>query len=266
MSNDDSTINFMSGSPLNRLGWLRSSPKFINRSALSPRTKWLLFRSGNPLIDTRSGSPIEVPIQRIQPLLGPLPYFGQGRLDGEEANEDVKALESARLRGPKAVFLGVWERERERERDADGVTMEEIAEGVKGDAYFALDVSDVEGSLLEDVQAQLGTTGVQADYVSARTAASRYDRQQGAIFAAAKSLLEWNSRIKVSCFSKLNGEGILMINGRSFALDVDLLCILYGLVGNCRALLCFLGRNLVILHVLLCQYIACSDLDVTEVK
>jgi NAD+ diphosphatase len=193
MSNDNSTINFMSGNPLNRLGWLRSSPKFINSSALSPRTKWLLFRSGNPLIDTRSGSPIEVPIQRIRPLLGPLPYFGQGRLDGEEANEDVKGLESARLRGPKAVFLGVWERE----RDANGVAMEEIIEGVKGDAYFALDVSDVEGTLLEDVHAQLG---VQADYASARTAVSRYDRQQGAIFAAAKSLLEWNSRIKVSCF------------------------------------------------------------------
>ena len=105
---------------------------------------------------------------------------------------DVKGLESARLRGPKAVFLGVWERE----RYGEGVVItEEITEGVRGDAYFVLDVSDVEGALLEEVHAQLGTT---VDYVSARTAASRYDRQQGATFAAAKSLLEWNSRIKVS--------------------------------------------------------------------
>jgi len=52
-----------------------------------------------------------------------------------------------------------------------------------------------------------------------------------------------------------------MVHHYSFVLDVDLLCILYGLVGNCHALLCSLGRNLVIHRVLLCEHFAPSVSD-----
>lgn len=208
---DNTTINFMSGSPLNRLGWLRHSAKFINATALSPRAKWLLYQAGNPLIDTRTGSPIELSTSRVQSLLGAQPYFGQGQHEGQSPavnDNKVKLLEGARLRGPIAVFLGVWE------RDNGGPSGEDmnITEEIKGDAYFALDVSEVKKEVLDGVHAQLGADGNQVDYASARMAASRFDKQHGAIFAAAKALLEWNSRIKVRAkFSDLMGLMVLTV-------------------------------------------------------
>jgi NAD+ diphosphatase len=196
MSNDNVHPNFMSGSPLNRFAWLRSSAKFINACAASPQARWLLYRSGDPLVDKRLGNHIELPTRHVESILGPQPYFGQGRLEGESGPLDVKILESARLRGPTAIFLGVWEND-----DSDA----ETADNVKGHPYFAIDVSNVEGSLLEQVYAAGKATAMQAsqnadvemDYVSARAAASRFSRDHGAIFAAARAMLEWNSRTKV---------------------------------------------------------------------
>jgi NAD+ diphosphatase len=194
MSNDKVHPNFMSGSPLNRFAWLRSSAKFINACAASPQARWLLYRSGDPLVDKRLGNHIELPTRHVVSILGPQPYFGQGQLEGESGPLEVKILESARLRGATAIFLGVWEN--------DDV---EIADNVKGHPYFALDVSNVESSLLEQVHAAGKATameavqnaGVEMDYVSARAAASRFSREHGAIFAAARAMLEWNSRTKV---------------------------------------------------------------------
>ncbi|PVG03353.1 hypothetical protein CPB86DRAFT_443820 [Serendipita vermifera] len=200
MSNENVPLNFMSGSPLNRLSWLRPSAKFINACAVSPQARWLLYRSGDPLVDKRSGNHIELPTRHVDSILGPKPYFGQTQAEGESGLPDVKLLEGARFRGPTAVFLGVWEN--------DDV---EIAENIKGRPYFALDISNVEGPLLEQVHAAGKATAseggenkdVEMDYVSARAAASRFSKEQGAIFAAARAMLEWNSRTKfcASCGS-----------------------------------------------------------------
>ena len=194
----DNAINFMSGSPLNRLSWLRNSTKFVNAASIAPSTRWLLFRSGDPLVHKQSGRPVELSTKRIEQLLGPTPYFGHGKREGEaqdSTEEGTKGLASARLRGPTAIFLGVWEG-----RGGDD-TVTDVAQGAaKGDAYFVLDVSKVEKEVLDSVQSPEPTensSDLEVEYAPARMAASRFDKQHAAIFAAAKAMIEWNSRIKV---------------------------------------------------------------------
>lgn len=195
MSGNDA-INFMSGSPLNRLSWLRNSSKFLNAASLSPSARWLLFRSGDPLVYKQSGRPVELSTKRIEHILGPTPYFGHGKREGEPqdaAEEGTKGLASARLRGPTAIFLGLWEG---RGGD-DAVTA--ISDGaVKGDAFFALDVSKIEQEILDGVQQPEEQSDEELVYSPARMAAARFDKQQAAIYAAAKAMIEWNSRVNVS--------------------------------------------------------------------
>ena len=198
----------MSGSPLNRFGWLRTSAKFVNASALSPRARWLLFRSGDPLIVKSSGAPLALPTKRIERLLGPQPYFGQGQADGEHASVDVKSLESARLRGPLAIFLGVLETSttsnpnpNANPNTKDSLTQapgDVIVEEAKGDAYFALDVSNVDKEVMREL---LQEDVEDAAFASARGAANAFDKANAAIFAGARAMLEWNSRNKASFHS-----------------------------------------------------------------
>ncbi|KAG8857265.1 NADH pyrophosphatase [Serendipita sp. 411] len=219
MSDQSGTFtNFMAGSPLNRFGWLRTSAKFINASACSPRARWILFRSGDPLVHQSTGKLVELPTSQLGTVLGSQPYFGQGQLEGESALPEVKNLESARLRGPRAVFLGVWERDAAQSASGEAnakeggneATTTVDVEDVKGDFYFALDVSDVDKQLLETVQRDsLKTTMIQEEsaetvegqdatvnFVSSRAAADRLDGPYGAILAGARAMIEWNSRIK----------------------------------------------------------------------
>lgn len=193
MSDDLNAINFMTGSPLNRFGWLRTSARFINASASSSRARWLLFRSGDPLIVKSSGAPLALSTNRVERLLGPQPFFGQGQVDGELASPDIKSLQSARLRGPIAIFLGVLETKNAANTSVTEQDQDVIIDEVKGDAYFALDVTNVEKEVLSVLQDDVGED---AAFASARGAASAFDKTQAAMFAGARAMLEWNSRNK----------------------------------------------------------------------
>ncbi|KAL5528697.1 NPY1_2 [Sanghuangporus sanghuang] len=43
-------VNFLAGSPLNRLSWLRTSTPFLTAVLASQRSLWVLFRGGEPLV------------------------------------------------------------------------------------------------------------------------------------------------------------------------------------------------------------------------
>ncbi|CAG7847081.1 SubName: Full=Related to NPY1-NADH pyrophosphatase I of the Nudix family of hydrolases, has a peroxisomal targetin {ECO:0000313/EMBL:CCA69135.1} [Serendipita indica DSM 11827] len=193
MSDDLNAINFMTGSPLNRFGWLRTSARFINASASSSRARWLLFRSGDPLIVKSSGAPLALSTNRVERLLGPQPFFGQGQVDGELASPDIKSLQSARLRGPIAIFLGVLETKNAANTSVTEQDQDVIIDEVKGDAYFALDVTNIDKEVLSVLQDDVGED---AAFASARGAASAFDKTQAAMFAGARAMLEWNSRNK----------------------------------------------------------------------
>ncbi|OSX65801.1 hypothetical protein POSPLADRAFT_1052468 [Postia placenta MAD-698-R-SB12] len=154
-------VNFFGGSPLNRLSWLRTSPNFLNAIALRPTTRWLLFQGGQPLLlsepITRKRSLARLSTADVRPLLGSEPFFSQGQVEGEHAPSDVLVLESARLRGPPLVFLGLHEPQAVG-GEADALPSSEfsaksdaetVIANLTGTPYFSLDVTQVEQTVLD---------------------------------------------------------------------------------------------------------------------
>jgi NAD+ diphosphatase len=187
----------MSGiSSLNRLSWLRASPKFLNTTAKFPQARWLLFNAGQPLVDARKQL-VYLPTASILPILGPEPFFGQGKLVGEslQADEETTQTESARHRGVPIVFLGFQEAEgvtklaipSQEFKDADNAT-----ENLDGIPYFSLDVSDMELSDGDRKGLEDGRI-----WAEPRSILNRLDPFDASVFAVARSMVDWNLRNKV---------------------------------------------------------------------
>jgi NAD+ diphosphatase len=145
------------------------------------------------------------------PLLGPEPYLGQGENDGDIAPHGEPALEVTRLRGPKIVFLGLEEPRGttailpSSDFSAKKEAPELVAQRITGMPYFSLDVSDVESSALDIVlrSNQLVKDGGQVRFSEARAAVNSMNWFDAAVFAQARSMVDWNSRNKVCTGSSL---------------------------------------------------------------
>ncbi|KAH7889045.1 NUDIX hydrolase domain-like protein [Phlebopus sp. FC_14] len=201
----------MGGSPLNRLSWLRPSQSFLNALITSPTTRWVLFKSGQPLVaahlatDKRTLALLTT--KDVTSLLGDAPYFGQGKEPGEEASatsDDVaRVLESARLHGPRIVFLGL------KESHPDVATALPSSEfkdphaavaNLEGTPYFSLDVADLEDdeeSKVDDiVQSSSQLADSKLAFTDPRAAMTSLDVFTAAVFAEARSMVDWNERNK----------------------------------------------------------------------
>ena len=221
MIHSESThVNFFAGSPLNRLAWLRTSHQFLDAVATSPATRWVVFKDGNLLMQSQSGgeepakslSLARLTTADVKDILGPEPYFAQGRTPGEAAETVVPALESARLHGPPIVFLGLQEpggvhglgqgnilpsSEFSKKTDASVV-----AQRIHGEPVFSLDVSEVPKDGVDALlaNAEVAKSGVSLEFVDGRSAMGHLNQIDSGIFAVARSMVDWNARIKVrSC-------------------------------------------------------------------
>lgn len=116
----------------------------------------------------------------------------------------MPTLEIARLRGPKIIFLGLEE--------PHGSTVilpssdfgteeapEVVAQRITGTPYFSLDVSDVESSALDPVlqNNRLAKDGNQVQFSEARAALLSMSSFDAAVFAEARSMVDWNARNRV---------------------------------------------------------------------
>lgn len=208
-----SYVNFFSGNPLNRLAWLRTSQSFLNAIVHAPATRWLVFRDGQPLLQSARearSDPFKQSLARlttrdVRPLLGPEPFFHQGQHEGELAPPDTKGLEAARLRGAPIVFLGLHETETtfaaalpssDFSAKAD---LQTLISNIQGDAYFSLDVTDVNPTELDNVlQSSVATSeGSQLAFTEPRAVMSTLSAFESALFAEARSTIDWNTRNKV---------------------------------------------------------------------
>ncbi|THH29272.1 hypothetical protein EUX98_g4926 [Antrodiella citrinella] len=217
------STNFFSGSPLNRLSWLRTSQVFLNSVALSPSARWVLFKDGQPLV---ASEPSAEPDKRgrkslgrlttaeVRSLLGSDPFFAQGQNDGEVAPAGVSVLEADRLRGPPIVFLGLHEPNSEGGADAlpssdfsAKIDAAAVAEKIKGTPYFTLDVSAVEQKHLDEVihSAEARQHGTKLGFTDARGALYAFTSFDAAVTAEGKSMVDWNARNKFcpSCTSPI---------------------------------------------------------------
>ncbi|KAG5341515.1 hypothetical protein C0989_009876 [Termitomyces sp. Mn162] len=199
-----------SGSPLNRLSWLRTSHLFLNAIIASPSTRWLLFNAGQPLVFANSDSPRKQTLaflatKDVRPFLGPEPFFGQdkeiGQLVVESSEVKHSSTEAARHHGSPVVFLGLQEHSKTNAlSSSDFVDAEATIANLDGTPYFSMDVADLDLAserLQEILQA---TSSAQEGHVLSwsepRVLMTGLDSFSGAVFAEARSLVDWNQRNK----------------------------------------------------------------------
>ncbi|KAI0823413.1 NUDIX hydrolase domain-like protein [Trametes gibbosa] len=204
----DTYVNFYGGSPLNRLAWLRTSQPFLNAIAHAPATRWLVFKEGQPLVQSTPSAPKQslarLTTSDLKPLLGPEPYFSQGQHEGTLAPADVPVLEAARLRGNPIVFLGLHETSTDH---ADALPSSEfsaktsadvVLANIKGTPYFSLDVSDAAQHELDAAlqNAAVAKEGSKLVFSEPRAATGSFDAFEAAVFAEARTMTDWNARNK----------------------------------------------------------------------
>jgi len=212
-------VNFYGGSPLNRLSWLRPSQAFLNAIAAVPESKWLLFNAGQPLnvlSNDRSTkpSPIYLSTADVQQFLGPTPYFGQGKEPGElvvegggESHDHAQhsATEAARHLGAPIVFLGLHETDAQDNSTAllisDFSDPDTAIKKLNGIPYFAMDVVGLDYTLeMMLKETAPGREGKIITWSEPRALMSALDAFDAAVFASARSMLDWNQRNQVGVF------------------------------------------------------------------
>ncbi|KAF5386213.1 hypothetical protein D9615_002315 [Tricholomella constricta] len=203
-------VNVLSGSPLNRLSWLRTSHPFLNAIIVSPKTQWLVFNSGQSLAFASSDSPHKQSLaflstQDVRPLLGPEPFFGQGKEEGELVVEskDVahSPTEASRLRDSPVVFLGIREDSKSSALpSSEFVDPEAAIANLDGIPYFAMDVAelDLAPERLKEILdlTSLAQNGHVLTWSEPRVLMTGLESFPVAMFAEARSLVDWNLRNK----------------------------------------------------------------------
>lgn len=124
--------NYFSGSPLNRVGFLREDHKFLSQAFSHPSTSFLLCRDLQPLVKKgqKVGGHLHfVGVEDVKPIVGEEPFsVGEKELVAQY-NSDVYR--------PQMIFLGIDEKNQE------GLEYQSKNK-YKGAPYFAVDVTPKE--------------------------------------------------------------------------------------------------------------------------
>ncbi|KAK9469538.1 NUDIX hydrolase domain-like protein [Lipomyces arxii] len=174
----ESVDTYFSGSPLNRVSFLRNDYTFLSSALTHPTTKFMLMEKLEPAIDTATGTLKYYTYSDVKDAIGN-PFE-------KPESEAVAAWDSSKT-APLMVFLGIDESVK------DGVTYGEYS----GQAIFALDVTAPTSELATYAStiAELVKKAVDAD--APFTLVRRnfvLSPGEAAIYAMARSYLDWNVR------------------------------------------------------------------------
>ncbi|KAI9675854.1 MAG: NADH pyrophosphatase [Trizodia sp. TS-e1964] len=191
--------NYYSGSPLNRVSFLRTNNEFLRAALIHPSSSFLLFKDLAPLV-TDPSSLTFVSYEEVKPLIGNEVYI-------KHEDQLVKEYDST-VTLPLIVFLGL---------DESNTSGYAFRWGLyKGTPHFALDVTP-RGSIggkaenLISTMESRGCVFLQTRILIALPAAHGLSRHPpsprikpeltsgflantAAIFAQARALLDWNAR------------------------------------------------------------------------
>ena len=123
---------------------------------------------------------------------------------GEDTHKHYSPTESARHRGIPIVFLGLHESQSSGSSalpTSEFSNPEDVISKLDGTPYFAMDVADM-GYTPERLQEILkettpGQEGKVFDWSEPRASMLNLDIDTAAVFASARSLVDWNRRNKV---------------------------------------------------------------------
>ncbi|KAK9462215.1 NUDIX hydrolase domain-like protein [Lipomyces oligophaga] len=175
----DSLRTYFSGSPLNRVSFLRDDYKFLSDALTNSATRFIAMRNFDPAVTPSSGALKYLSYSDVKTTIGN-PFA--------KSEKEVLAEWDSTKVYPLLVFLGLDE-------SAEGIKHEKYS----GVPYFALDVSPLQpsatSSAYDKALAQLATsiTDAGAEFVSIRT---NYvlNYNESAIYAMARSYMDWNLR------------------------------------------------------------------------
>ncbi|KZF20350.1 hypothetical protein L228DRAFT_232935 [Xylona heveae TC161] len=168
-------INYFSSSPLNRVSFLRTDHAFLSAALRHPTSSFLLFNNLAPL----AKDPAQLAYASytdVRPLIGEDPY-------SKPEAELIKEFNST-VTIPQLIFLGIDEKQSEK-----GLQWNDY----RGAPFFALDVTPkgtIEKActaLIEDMKSN-GLTFIEGRMHTSLSAG------EAAIYAQARSLLDWNAR------------------------------------------------------------------------
>ena len=133
----------------------------------------------------------------VEPFLGSKPYFGQGPGEGEVAAVDLPILEAARFRGAPIVFLGLSEAQANDYRQS--TSPGQLAKTLIGTPFFSIDLTEISQTELDRLlqTSTAGTDGFALSFAEPRGATRGMSEFDAAIFAEARSMVDWNLRNKV---------------------------------------------------------------------
>ncbi|KAF2095795.1 hypothetical protein NA57DRAFT_67521 [Rhizodiscina lignyota] len=184
--------NYFSGSPLNRVSFLRQDHPFLSHALTHHTTTFLIFNKLEPLVE----SPTKLHYATyadVKPIIGDDPY--------SKSEEDLVKEYNSTTYIPQMIFLGLHE-------DKDGVTTKK---GYKGAPFFAVDVTPKHESIKEAAEALIKSfedkgvhfskgrlhMALPAEEGELRHFLFQYgnsDSSAAAIYAEARHLLDWNAR------------------------------------------------------------------------
>ncbi|PBP27555.1 NADH pyrophosphatase [Diplocarpon rosae] len=179
--------NYFSGSPLNRVSFLRGNHEFITKALTHASTSFLLFKDLAPLA-TDPTRLAYVAHKDVKPLIGENPF--------ECSEEEMVKVYNSAVTLPLVLFLGLDEKKK------DG-----FEHGIyKGRPYFAVDVTPrgtvqkQANDVIEAVTAK-GNTFVEGRMHMTLNAPegkptfhSPNQTTPAAIYAQARALIDWNAR------------------------------------------------------------------------
>ena len=123
--------NYFSGSPLNRVGFLRGDHSFLSQALKHPSTRFLLTNELQPLVDPNNKAKLGyVGFEDVQPVIGDNPYA--------TTEEEMIAQYDSKKYTPQMIFLGIDERNKE---SLSYTTKKNTYEGAP---YFAVDITPKE--------------------------------------------------------------------------------------------------------------------------
>lgn len=125
--------NYFSGSPLNRVGFLRGDHAFLSKALHHPSTSFLLMNDLQPLVQPNTapgqGKLAWVKYEDVKPVIGKDPFATTEKEMVEAYNSDTYV--------PQIIFLGIDE------KDKEGLSYQG-KNLYTGAPYFAVDVTPKE--------------------------------------------------------------------------------------------------------------------------